>query len=95
MGWSWEVKGCHDIFVLNSGHIVRALYNKLTRILSHLSYQSYNASYRFSLQLNVKNTEFMTALVLLFMIGWYRQLSQSRTPSKPALTVHLRDVSGL
>ena len=45
MGWSWEVKGCHDIFVLNSGHIVRALYNKLTRILSHLSYQSYNASY--------------------------------------------------
>ena len=45
MGWSWEVKGCHDIFVLNSGHIVRALNNKLTRILSHLSYQSYNASY--------------------------------------------------
>ena len=45
MGWSWEVKGCHDIFVLNSGHIIRSLYNKLTRILSHLSYQSYNASY--------------------------------------------------
>ena len=43
MGWSWEVKGCHDIFVLNSGD-VRSLYNKLSRILSHLSYQSYNAS---------------------------------------------------